>query len=418
MRIPYSVFDNLTEEDLKIWDSYYKEPSAQIDRKIEEGIWRRTQCFENKEESCWKDPSDSRRRMLQYKHQFDLLQDSSGKSSIALVDTYLWIHYCLPIEEANVYLNKITTLLNNHDWIKIEENDNYTIHTKGDLCYKVTCLKSHDEDLKEGRTFPDNYRMFEITFYSKHHTFSSDFIRKPWEVLRTGIRKKELRQEGFHDINLEEIPKYFPAQVELGCGASIEAGIPPLNFLHKVYNVTDHETNQFILSPSKDQLPFILISQPELKTKEMTFMFRQCFKAAPTDFYHVLKDLYSKGYIVGDIITNNFDGLIQKIGLPERYVRRYDEANIIPKINFHEEAKSLIVIGSHADRRKIQQAARQKGLKLIYLDPEGYDTPNGFIDYPLESLKENDIYLKAGATESLKRISNALENYKEMETLV
>ncbi|WP_339064000.1 hypothetical protein [Tepidibacillus marianensis] len=118
---------------------------------------------------------------------------------------------------------------------------------------------------------------------------------------------------------------------------------------------------------------------------------------------------------VSILLTFNFDGLITKIGLTERYVRRYDEANIIPEINFHPDAKSLIVVGSHADRRRIQQAARKQGLKVIYLDPEGYFTRGGFVEYPLESLKKEDLYIKEAATDAMEKIYAALTKVKDME---
>ncbi|MCP1161336.1 hypothetical protein [Bacillus infantis] len=417
MLLPFSVIENLSPYQIDAWKKFYEKPNNQVDRKVEEGLWRRTQCFENKVESGWGNSNDCRRRMLQYKHTYDLLRDNNENPYIALVDTYTWIHYCLPNVEASRYLTKIFSLLKEKNWELIEEKNNKKVYKKGELCYRVELLEYHEEDKKEGRIFPLDYQMFEVTIFSSSHKFDPSFIHKPWEVLKTGVRKKEVREEGILDTNLEEIPSFFPAQVELGCGASIEANIPPLNFLHTVYNVTDKNTNKFILDHSKDTLPFVLITDTVKKFEEMTYMFKQCFNAVPTQFYSLLRDLYDNGYIVGDIITNNFDGLIEKVGLPEKYVRRYDEANIIPKIDFHQKAKSLLVIGSHADRRKIQSAARLKGLKVIYLDPEGYSTPEGFIDYPLESLKKEDLYLKEGATESLIKISEALKTYQEMETV-
>lgn len=416
MKIPYVVMKDLDFTDIHNWEKYYKTPSSQIDHRIEEGLWRRTQVNENKEESGWRGEHDCRRRMVQYKHTYDLVQ-YGNESCIALVDTYIWLHYCLPENEANSYINKIQQILCSGSWELVYSTNERKLFKQNDIFYKITILDRHLEDLKENRKFPENYIMFEINVYSEKHKFDNSFMHHPWEVLKTGIRNKEKREEGKLDVNLEEIPSYFPAQVELGCGASIEAGIPPLNYLHKVYNVTDPETHKFILNLEKDELPFALAKKPQEKYKEIVYMFKQCFRARPTHFYKLLKEMHEEGLVVGDIITNNFDGLIPKIGLRERYVRRYDEANIIPEIKFHPNAKSLVVVGSHADRRKIQQSARSQGLKVIYLDPEGYLTPKGKVSYPLESLKKEDLYLNEGATESLTRIYNALKQTKETELL-
>lgn len=114
--------------------------------------------------------------------------------------------------------------------------------------------------------------------------------------------------------------------------------------------------------------------------------------------------MFDRGLIVGPIITNNFDGLVSRVGLKELFVRRYEETHIIPKIKFHPQAKSLFVVGSHADRRRIQHAARNKGLKIVYVDPEGYLSSGKFIEYPLESPQDCDFLFRVTANEFAKRI--------------
>lgn len=86
------------------------------------------------------------------------------------------------------------------------------------------------------------------------------------------------------------------------------------------------------------------------------------------------------------------------------YVRRYDETHVIPKIDFHPQAKSLFVIGSHADRRRIQHAARERGLLIVYVDPEGYRIGDQFNNYPLESPRDEDILFRVTADEFANKI--------------
>lgn len=72
--------------------------------------------------------------------------------------------------------------------------------------------------------------------------------------------------------------------------------------------------------------------------------------------------------------------------------------------------KSLIVVGSHADRRRIQAAARQKGLQVIYIDPEGYFEKDNFIEYKLESPQDEDIIYRKGASQAFKDIYKKIKS--------
>ncbi|MFE3631131.1 hypothetical protein [Streptomyces goshikiensis] len=58
-------------------------------------------------------------------------------------------------------------------------------------------------------------------------------------------------------------------------------------------------------------------------------------------------------------------------GFEERFMRRYDQR--IPPVTFHPDAKALVVIGLHADRRWVAKQAREAGLKVFLVDPE--DSP-------------------------------------------
>ncbi|MFH1863445.1 MAG: hypothetical protein ABIJ85_00840 [bacterium] len=86
------------------------------------------------------------------------------------------------------------------------------------------------------------------------------------------------------------------------------------------------------------------------------------------------------------------------MNLKERYIRRFDEPQLFPEIDFHSDARSLLVVGAHADRRKVEKSARDRGLQVIYVDPEGYRDKNGrFISYPLESPQDADILIRMTA---------------------
>jgi hypothetical protein len=125
-------------------------------------------------------------------------------------------------------------------------------------------------------------------------------------------------------------------------------------------------------------------------------------------FHHTLRSLHDRGWVVGDIVTNNFDGLCSRVGLEERVVRRFEEGHIIPSVRFHPDARSLTVVGGHADRRRIQAAARQKGLEVICVDPEGFESDDGFCEYPLESPQDRDLLYRESATRAFQAIASRL----------
>lgn len=177
----------------------------------------------------------------------------------------------------------------------------------------------------------------------------------------------------------------------MGAGASVEAGIPPLHSLHQLYHVSEGNSHKFLLGPKEDRLLLDIALDPSSFYRKVGEIYKKALTLKITPFYHLLKTLYDDNKIVGSVITNNFDRLVTAVGLPEKYVRRYDEAHITPDIKFHNKAKSLIVFGSHADRRRIQHAARESGLQVIYVDPEGYTFPTGFRPYPLESVQDEDL---------------------------
>ena len=207
--------------------------------------------------------------------------------------------------------------------------------------------------------------------------------------------------------SFDEITKYLPAQVELGCGPSIEAGIMPLYYLHEIYKVQRHSDGKFYFG-EEDDLVQQIITRDNKKFDEFYKIIVNCIKAEPTIFHKKIKEMYNKQLLVGDLLNNNFDHICERIGIKERILRVYNIENYFPIINFDSKAKALICIGTHADRRGVQKQARKKGLKIIYIDPEGFETINGFEHYPIEGAKDEDLILKMSASDFANIIN--LEN--------
>src|SRR5690606_30126384 len=116
---------------------------------------------------------------------------------------------------------------------------------------------------------------------------------------------------------------------------------PALNYLHEVYGICKPD-KKFVFEAADDKFLDFLVS-PEKKYAEASYMHLACLLAEPNQFYHDLKWLHEAGHVVGDILTNNFDGLTTSVRLPHFLMRAFDTVGSYPKVDFHPEAKSLIV---------------------------------------------------------------------------
>jgi hypothetical protein len=228
------------------------------------------------------------------------------------------------------------------------------------------------------------------------YALPADWERRPWDVFyRVGLREKLVREEPRY-VDVDELVPHFPAQLELGCGPSIEAGIPHLSTLHRIYGVS-HANYGFVFRAKDDGL-LEVFRDPVGKYREMTEIYRACLVARPTPFYERMLDLHRRGFLVGPVITNNFDCQCADLGLPEISLRRYDWSPYYPEIPHDERAKSLLVIGVHADRRLVQMRARKRGLRVLFIDPEAYVAPDGSaIAYPVEAPQAGDLFVKQTA---------------------
>lgn len=408
IKFPFLLKRNVGRNIFLNWQKFYKIKQGKRNCWSEEGIWRRTQEKINAKDSGWKREEDKRRRMIHYEHTFDVLE-KKGSYNFYLTEIYIWLHFCLPKKETTEYLTGIAEIPSFKKWWKkIIFKKSLRIYKCGDLYFEIRRKKRHSRDIEMGRKFPSNYEILEFIVHTEKTKKGPSFQKKPWLVLGTGIRKRDKR--GFPDISekIEKILPYLPAQLEIGGGASIESGVYPLHFLHGIYSVSDKK-KKFIFNFSKDKFIHLLAENPLKSLENFGTMHKKIISSYPNIFYENLAFLHKKGFLVGPVITNNFDGFVRQAGLKELYVRCYDD-NVNLKIKFDKNAKSLLVIGVHADRRHIQKLARNKGLKVIYIDTEGYRNENGsFSSYPMESPQNEDIVIRKSATEAIKELRKQAE---------
>jgi hypothetical protein len=276
-------------------------------------------------------------------------------------------------------------------------------------------FESHPEDVRRSRHLPPGYRHLEIRLQTRDYPLPEGLETRPWRWFYEVGMRDMLTAGSPRYVAPEEVIRYLPAQVELGCGPSTEAGVPHLSNLHRIYSVSRSDFS-FIFRAADDAL-LDIFADPESAYRRMTAIYKACMLAEPTRFYQCLRELWQAGHFVGPVITNNFDCLCADIGLPEMSLRRYDSEAYFPlyrdndnrELTFHPRARSLLVIGVHADRRMAQRRARELGLQIIYVDPERYVAPSGTaISYPVESPQDADLFVRLTAGEAMPRIYQAL----------
>lgn len=408
MFLPYPVVDQLTDAQVQDWKRHFdSEGHHERHRYVEEGIWRRTQEAANAELSGWQPGQDARRRVVHYRYHYGL-DWTFPVPRLVMTDLYLFHSVSAPESEIDDWTTAIGGWLEAGHW----RPKNGGAWTKGDLRVTVERYAEHPQDERAGRDTPPGYASVDVVFTSDGFEVPRPVRNLPWDVLAGGIRIKETRGEPDYADDLAGLLDYLPFQVEAGCGTSIEAGIPPLHYLHQVYRVTERKDNtltqahKFVMSPAADTLVAEMLMDATGKAAELTEMFRACFTAQPTAAHQALKALADAGHMVGPVITHNFDVLSARAGLPEVFVRRYDQK--IPPVPLLPEAKALLVIGLHADRREVQRRAREAGMKIFFVDPEGLMEDGKFKAYPLEGARAGDVVVRAEATPALSRLCDLL----------
>ncbi len=385
MKFPYKIC-KLTNNEVNIFNKYF----ATKGEFVFEGIWFRSQEEVNKNVSGYIDNTTRNRRTIHYNHVFYV------KDNYLMVkSSYIYLSIRLNNNEYDKYLNDIINTLENNNYIK-----NNNIYIKDNLNIMINKYDKHPYD-----EIIDNYKTVDIIVNSDNLNNTDKLFNQVWNLQVKGIRERDTRGNPKYINDFNELKEYFPMAVELGCGPSIEAGVMPLYKLHEIYKVQRHSDRKFYFGTS-DTLIKQIIEKDNVKFDEFYEIVAECIKAKPTNFHYNLKKMYDKKLFTMNLFNNNFDRLCKRIGINENILRVYNIENYFPKVIFDKDVKALLCIGTHADRRLIQRQARNQGLKIIYVDPEGFNTDNEFFKYEIEGAKDEDYILKMTASE----FSQVLEN--------
>ena len=390
-----SIFNitELSDTQAEVFNKYFIE----YGKFCFEGCWLRNQRPENASKSGYIDETTQRRR---YVHFYDTYIDDfkDGVHNLALADYYLYVTNTLPTNEIEEYLNNIYSALKIGQFKK--KNEELYAHD-----FTEVIIKRYKNHPKNTIVFPSNYESLDIVVRSEGFDYNT-IQERMWKLSTKMYRMPEKRGNPKYTKDVSEILKYLPAQVEMGCGPSIDAKIPPLHNMHEMYKVQNHETGKFYFA-SQDDLLYNVISNESKMRKIFASVPIACISAPITDGYKAFGDIYKKGYFKGIVYNNNFDRIVKRLSIPEKILRIYDLNDYIAKVSFEPDVKSLICMGCHADRRQVERQARNKGLKIIFIDPEGYETKDGFEQYLIEGPKDDDIILNITfeqAMNDLKRI--------------
>lgn len=398
--IPYIVKENLSQREI----NNYKIQFEDTGRRIETGLWRKKDDLYTF--ARFGTEKTSRRfRIINFKNYYDCVDTNLLISKIN-INVYI---SCPKNEISEFFLNKFQLISENPN-AKIISQD----IAKLSLKCKISNLNLEISDQTENPIL-NKYSVF----------IPNDYLVLKYQIFSDNISDIEIDEENlwkvflrpYRDENFTQLPKlltendnlseFFPAQIMLGCGPSIEAGIPALNVLHKVYKVGMRNNGNGFIYTDEDTLIDDFVTNPQDSLRDISISYLKCIEAEYTNFYRQLVEAVNNGLIVGEIYNNNFDGLILREKLSEKFLRVFESTLYIPKVKFNESAKSLIVIGNHADRRQVIRAARKAGLKILYIDPEGYDSRDGFKPYPLIETLKTDYLLKISA----EKFSQILNKY-------
>ncbi len=387
MKFPYKIC-KLTNNEVNIFNKYF----ATKGEFVFEGIWFRSQEEVNKNVSGYIDNTTRNRRTIHYNHVFYV------KDNYLMVkSSYIYLSIRLNNNEYDKYLNDIINTLENNNYIKSNN-----IYIKDNLNIMINKYDKHPYD-----EIIDNYKTVDIVVKSDNLNNTDKLFNQVWNLQVKGIRERDTRGNPKYIDDFNELKEYFPMAVELGCGPSIEAGVMPLYKLHEIYKVQRHSDGKFYFGTS-DTLIKQIIEKDNVKFDEFYEIIAECIKAKPTNFHYNLKKMYDKKLFTMNLFNNNFDRLCKRIGINENILRVYKIENYFPKVIFDKDVKALLCIGTHADRRFIQRQARNQGLKIIYVDPEGFNTDNEFFKYEIEGAKDEDYILKMTASEFSQVLENIL----------
>ncbi|MFH9354999.1 hypothetical protein [Kitasatospora sp. NPDC017646] len=409
MILPHVVIDSLTAEQARTWREHFAPEAGGRNPGIEEGIWRRTQDPRNAEQSGWSEDDNGRRRIVHYRLHYGI-DRSRPTDRLVMDELYLYVSWLAPADEIAAHRDDLEKWLSEGRWKATGDDATWR---RGDLYATVTEYDIHPQDDRADRDTPAGFRSIDVVLQSVDYRLPRASRNLPWDVLADGMRVKEQRGTPEYADDLSGLLDHLPFVVEAGCGTSIEAGVPPLHWLHEVYRVTARQGNDltqgyaFTMAPAQDILVKEVLTDTARKVDDMVSMFRRLLEAEPTEAHRILKALHDAGHAVGPVATHNFDRLLARAGLPEAFMRRYDEKT--PHMDYPKEAKALLVIGLHADRRDVQKRAREQGLKVFFLDTEGVTEHGVHKEYLIEGARAGDTVVRSEAIPALRRLAELLK---------
>jgi len=392
MEFPFYVCE-LTKEQKEIFLKHFVEKD---NRFYFEGIWFRNQRKENQKVSGYIDETTKKRRYIQFYDAYEISK-KDGKDYLIVKDSFIYVSNTFQKEEVIEYKLKVLDALEKSGFIKLEKNH----YKKDDLEVELIEYDIHPKNKEGNVTFPENYSSLDVIIHTTNYLCKQENERM-WKLSTKMFRQADKRENPIYITDLKELKKYLPAQIEMGCGPSITAGIPPLYKMHETYKVQNHDTGKFYFSKD-DDLIVNIIKNTQKMYERFSYVPRVIIQSKPTKAYDTFAKLYHNGIFTGTVLNNNFDRLVRRYNIPEKILRIYDKESYLPKIEFSKEAKSLICIGTHADRRKVQCQARAAGKQIIFIDPEGFYSENGFEPYLIEGPKNEDIILKTTFEEAMKQ---------------
>jgi hypothetical protein len=184
-----------------------------------------------------------------------------------------------------------------------------------------------------------------------------------------------------------------------GSGVGYESGLPMLKQVHDLFCV-DEGYERFCLGDS-DPMPGLLWHDLEGMFIRFSSWHVLASEARPSSSHKCLAALRSSG-LVQRVFTDNVDQLFRVAGFEDCVqVRGLGVVNDVFDVAFHPASDALLVIGVSADRRGIIRQARERGLKIIVINPYIPVSPGA---KNLDYLRRGDIYFRLTAGVALPRI--------------
>lgn len=185
-----------------------------------------------------------------------------------------------------------------------------------------------------------------------------------------------------------------------GSGLSYEAGLPMLKEVHDLFWVDDRYDG-FCLG-DKDLLPGLLMDDMEGMFRRFAEWHTAAARVQPSEAHRCLAHLQRSGFL-HNVYTDNIDRLCTLAGLQGAIqVRGSGVVNEFHPVQFHPSSNALLVVGVSADRRGIISQARERGLKIVVVNPYIPVSPGA---KNLDYLRNGDVYYRLSAGDALPRIA-------------